>query len=97
MTTKNLEKLAEIGERKLLNDLTTNLIQIKLSWNDRKALNEKIKQYNHLITICKNCGLYVNEQEKIFNEIIKHEIKPYVNKALSEFSIQTQYGSEIKH
>ncbi len=79
--TKNLEKLAEIGERKLLDDLSRGLIGIKqilmniqrkgnLDSSQKEYLNKKIEIYCNLISTCKNYGLDIAEQESNFTQII---------------------------
>ena len=84
MTNKNLEKLAEIGERKLFDDLDIILIDIKKSLMDIKQnidsnspiknyLNEKIEFYKKLITTCKSYGLNVNGSESIFNKMVENK------------------------
>lgn len=99
--TKNLEKLAEIGERKLLEDLTMNLMEIKQSLAEdnfsTEHLTKKIKSYHKLITTCKNCGLDINEQEKIYAQIMDYtkEISEK-KKILSELSVRTKYGNEME-
>ena len=80
--TNNIEKLAKIGEKKLMNDLTAYLIDIKqyiegiVQVKDRDLkedyINEKIKSYKNLIATCKNCGLDITEAESIFNQIINN-------------------------
>ena len=110
MTTKNLEKLAEIGEKKLLDDLNINLIDIKqrligIQQNGNsnilqsQYIEDKIKSYENLITTCKNYELNVNEQEKIYTQII-NDAKEYLKEKKMQFfsrlSIRTQSGSEME-
>ncbi len=102
MTDKNLEKLAEIGEKKLFGDLTISLMEIKQSSAENnfptEHSNKKIKSYNNLIVTCKNCGLDVSEQENIYVQIISNAEnlqKEKITQSLSKLSIQTQYGSEM--
>ncbi|MDP2673162.1 MAG: hypothetical protein Q8O84_05095 [Nanoarchaeota archaeon] len=110
MTNKNLEKLAEIGERKLLDDLTNNLLEIKqrlmgIQENGNshilksQYIENKIKSYENLITTCKSYGVDVNEQEKIYGQII-YNAKEYLGQkeiqSLSRLSVRTQHGNEME-
>ena len=103
--TKNLEKLAEIGERKLLDDLGMNLIDIKQNLTDIRnikhkillieSLNKKIKIYNHLITTCKKYGVDVTEQEGIYSQITS-DAKEYLKQPLSSLATGTPHCSEME-
>ncbi len=94
MTNKDLEKLAEIGEKKFLDALAIHLIDIKQNLRylkknpnnfQSKYLMEKIKSYKKLIIHCKNYNLKINGSKSIFNEIVKNEIKPYIKNEIKPY------------
>lgn len=104
--TKDLEKLAEIGERKLLHDLSLSLMDIKKGLTDVESssekdteieyLNHRIRAYNYLAETCEKCGLNIKDKEKTYLEIIKNA-KEYLKQYFSKISIATQSGGEIKN